>query len=144
MKSYILNYSRLFRHKKIIKCGACQWKADVFNTTVSLKPYIYNLPYKGTNTLKHSWQTHSNTVGKHTQTQPKSQDSVHNLNHNLFEKKGEPKRYRTEVLPLTSLNALPLGQTGSHFPSIPLRLSFLFKKVVGCGHCLVTLSITSY
>ena len=30
------------------------------------------------------------------------------------EDKGEPKRYRTEVLPLTSLtNALPLGQTGS-------------------------------
>ena len=24
-------------------------------------------------------------------------------NHNLFEKKGEPRRYRTEVLPLTSL-----------------------------------------
>ena len=24
-------------------------------------------------------------------------------NHNLFEKKGEPKQYRTEVLPLTSL-----------------------------------------
>ena len=36
-------------------------------------------------------------------------------NHNLFEEKGEPKRYRTEVLPLTSLsNALPLGHTGSH------------------------------
>ena len=31
---------------------ACQWKANVINTTVSLKPYIYiyNLPYKGTNT----------------------------------------------------------------------------------------------
>ena len=28
--------------------------------------------------------------------------------------------------------------------SIPLRLSFLFKKVVVCGHCLVALSITSY
>ena len=28
--------------------------------------------------------------------------------------------------------------------SIPLRFSFLFKKVVVCGHCLVTLSITSY
>ena len=28
--------------------------------------------------------------------------------------------------------------------SIPPRLSFLFKKVVVCGHCLVTLSITSY
>ena len=25
--------------------------------------------------------------------------------------------------------------------SIPLRLSLLFKKVVVCGHCLVTLSI---
>ena len=31
-------------------------------------------------------------------------------NHNLFEEKGEPKRYRTDVLPLTSLR---LGQTGS-------------------------------
>ena len=28
--------------------------------------------------------------------------------------------------------------------SIPLRLTFLFKKVVVCGHCPVTLSITSY
>ena len=27
-------------------------------------------------------------------------------NHNLFEEKGEPKRYRTEVLPLTSLTRL--------------------------------------
>ena len=27
---------------------------------------------------------------------------------------------------------------------IPLRLSFLFRKVVVCGHCPVTLSITSY
>ena len=28
-------------------------------------------------------------------------------NHNLFEEKGEPKRYRTEVLPLTSLTPYP-------------------------------------
>ena len=27
-------------------------------------------------------------------------------NHNLFEEKGEPKRYRTEVLPLTNLEGL--------------------------------------
>ena len=27
--------------------------------------------------------------------------------HNLFEEKGEPKRYRTEVLPLTNLTARP-------------------------------------
>ena len=30
-----------------------------------------------------------------------------------FEDKGEPKQIRTEVPLLTSLNALPLGQTGS-------------------------------
>ena len=30
-----------------------------------------------------------------------------------FEEKGEPKRYRTEVLPLTSLMPYHLGQTGS-------------------------------
>ena len=35
-------------------------------------------------------------------------------NHNHFEEKGEPKRYRTEVLPLQyQPNALSLGQTGS-------------------------------
>ena len=34
-------------------------------------------------------------------------------NHNLFEEKGEPKRYRTEVLPLTSLTPYRLGHTGS-------------------------------
>ena len=28
------------------------------------------------------------------------------------------------------------------YGSIPLRLSLLFKKVVVCGHCLVTLSLT--
>ena len=42
----------------------------------------------------------------------KSQDSVQKTT-TCFEEKGEPKRYRTEVLPLTNLFALPLGQTGS-------------------------------
>ena len=43
-----------------------------------------------------------------------------------FEEKGEPKRYRTEVLPLTSLpTALPLGQTGSQTlgPCCPTRIA---------------------
>ena len=35
-------------------------------------------------------------------------------NHSLSEEKGEPKRYRTEVLPLHQPTASPLGQTGSH------------------------------
>ena len=34
-------------------------------------------------------------------------------NHNLFEEKGEPKRYRTDVAPAYQPNALPLGHTGS-------------------------------
>ena len=34
-------------------------------------------------------------------------------NHNLFEEKGEPKRYRTEGPSAYQPNALPLGQTGS-------------------------------
>ena len=34
-------------------------------------------------------------------------------NHNLLEEKGEPKWYRTEVLPLTSLTPYRLGHTGS-------------------------------
>ena len=55
-------------------------------------------------------------------------------NHNLSEEKGEPRRYRTEVLPLTSLTpyALPLGQTGSPFsPSlISLMVSVDVKRHV--------------
>ena len=48
--------------------------------------------------------------------------------HNLSEEKGEPKRYRTEVFPLTSLtNALPLGQTSSRRHSS--YLSDIFKRV---------------
>ena len=42
---------------------------------------------------------------------------------------------------------IPVGSDGQSkrkdLGSIPLRLSFLFKRVVVCGHCLVTLSITS-
>ena len=32
-------------------------------------------------------------------------------NHNIFEQKGEPKRYRTEVLPLTSLTPYRWAKT---------------------------------
>ena len=46
-------------------------------------------------------------------------------NHNLFEEKGEPKRYRTEVLPLTSLTPYRLGQTGSLLSNDELMLNVL-------------------
>ena len=36
-------------------------------------------------------------------------------NHNLFEEKGEPKRYRTEVLPLTSLTPYETQISGVSF-----------------------------
>ena len=51
MKSYILNYSRVFKTEKIIKCVLVSGK-QMSSTPVSLKPYIYNLPYKSTNTQK--------------------------------------------------------------------------------------------
>ena len=47
-------------------------------------------------------------------------------NHNLFKEKGEPKRYRTEVLPLTSLTpyrwatpAQPSRYWSRHFNLLP-------------------------
>ena len=46
-----------------------------------------------------------------------SQKTV-STNHNLFEEKDEPKRYQTEVLPLTSLPHYQLCQTGSPDPML--------------------------
>ena len=40
-------------------------------------------------------------------------------NHNLFQEKGEPKRYRTEVLPLTNLTPYRWAKPG--YGSRPLR-----------------------
>ena len=49
--------------------------------------------------IKMGSESHFNvSVGSNGQ----SQKTV-STNHNLFEEKGKPKRYRTEVLPLTSL-----------------------------------------
>ena len=49
---------------------------------------------------------------------------------------------RTNIRPVK--NGLKASGKRKDLGSIPLRLSFLFKKVVVCGHCLVTLSIISY
>ena len=38
-------------------------------------------------------------------------------NHNLFEEKGEPKRYQTEVLPLTNLKPVLIGRMFVREPS---------------------------
>ena len=46
-------------------------------------------------------------------------------NHNLFEEKGEPKRYRTEVLPLTSLTPYRQAKP-AHTDAIPASAE-LFK-----------------
>ena len=48
---------------------------------------------------------------------------------------------RTNIRPIK--NGLKAGKR-KDLGSILLRLSFLFKNVVVCGHCLVTLTITSY
>ena len=54
----------------------------------------------------------------------------------------EERRARTKNRLCTySISVLCSGKR-KDLGSIPLRLSFPFKKVVVCGHCLVTLSLT--
>ena len=51
-------------------------------------------------------------------------------NHNLFEEKGEPKRYRTEALPLTSLPPYRQARPAhsSFLPSLPLLYFLCFPR----------------
>ena len=52
-------------------------------------------------------ESHFNvSVGSDGQSDGQSHNSV-STNRNLFEEKGEPKRYRTEVLLLTNLTPYP-------------------------------------
>ena len=44
-------------------------------------------------------------------------DKVVSTNHDLFEEKGEPKRYQTEVLPLTNLKPVLTGRMFVREPS---------------------------
>ena len=59
-------------------------------------------------------------------------------NHNLFEEKGEPKRYRTEVLPLTNLTpyrwAKPALVPAGPGPQHPRRLGGWETTPNGCHH----------
>ena len=63
-------------------------------------------------------------------------------NHNLFEEKAEPKRYRTEVLPLTSLTPYPLGQTGSSDGEEGGGRLYTYRYTVTTGMTLRTLAPT--
>ena len=68
-----------------------------------LYTYRYTVTTRMTSALRWAAMSHFNvSVGSDGQ----SHKTV-STNHNLSEKKGEPKRYRTEVLPLTSLAAGP-------------------------------------
>ena len=58
-------------------------------------------------------------------------------NHNLFEAKGEPKRYRTEVLPLTSLTPYRWAK-----PAHAYFLCFLFAFVPSLGIELLWCNMT--
>ena len=51
-------------------------------------------------------------------------------NHNLFEEKGEPKRYRTEVLPLTNLT--PYREAKPAHISLPFS-NLLLTRVLNDG-----------
>ena len=56
-------------------------------------------------------------------------------NHNLFEEKGEPKRYRTEVLPLTSLT--PYRQAKPAHAAFKLTLPIIMQRPEARGHSVV-------
>ena len=47
-------------------------------------------------------------------------------NHNRFEEKGEPKRYQTEVLPLTNLTPYRYAKTGSQ-PLVEVHIPFIYS-----------------
>ena len=51
-------------------------------------------------------------------------------NHNLFEEKGEPKRFRTEVLPLTSRTPYRLAKPAYEFAIRVTRSAFSLTAVV--------------
>ena len=55
-------------------------------------------------------------------------------NHNLFEEKGEPKRFRTEVLPLTSLTPYRQAKPAHTYPLALARFFYdLSLRVWGCN-----------
>ena len=57
-------------------------------------------------------------------------------NHNLFEEKGEPKRYRTESPSAYQPNALPLGQTGSRGDARPASPNNILNRLSPALHQL--------
>ena len=65
-----------------------------------LYTYRYAVTTRLTSALR--WAAMRATLMFHN-CEGQSQIKTASTNHNLFEEKGEPKRYRTEVLPLTSL-----------------------------------------
>ena len=65
-----------------------------------LYPYRYTVTTRMTSALR--WAAMRAIFNVSVGSDGQSHKTV-STNHNLFEEKGEPKRYRTEVLPLTSL-----------------------------------------
>ena len=53
-------------------------------------------------------------------------------NHNLFEEKGEPKRYRTEVLPLTSLTPYRWAKAAHLMIPNMERIGFIPDREIIC------------
>ena len=56
-------------------------------------------------------------------------------NHKLFEEKGEPKRYRTEVLPLTSLTSYRYAKPALIITNIIDRCYIALFSALGQTHC---------
>ena len=65
-----------------------------------LYTYRYTVTTRITSALR--WAAIESHLNVSVESDGQSHRTV-STNHNLFEEKGEPKRFRTEVLPLTSL-----------------------------------------
>ena len=62
-------------------------------------------------------------------------------NHNLFEEKGEPKRYRTEVIPLTSLTPYRYAKPAHIYATGVATQNFIVRKIPAIFRFLVKYNI---
>ena len=97
----------------IDKCSRCGERGRLYT-------YRYTVTTRMIPALRWAAMSHFNaSVGSDGQ----SHRTV-STNHNLFGEKGEPKRYRTEVLPLTNLTG-PAPSLISHLASVDVKQNVL-------------------
>ena len=125
--------------------SVCANKQLLLYTTYLLINYLYTSPPPPSSFPSYNLQTtHSPLhVMSHTQCRSLIGDQLIKF---WTTRSSYKKRSTTTVGSVSRFGLAVRREAGKRkdLGSIPLRLSVLFKKVVVCGHCPVTLSITSY